>query len=353
MDTLTTLTKRWRSEQLMLPIWWEEGNLYLLDQRAFPFKKEVIHVSSLGILESAIRTMQIRGSGAIGLCGAYGLYLASRDEECTLSSLSEVAQVLISTRPTAINLSKTIHEILKFCEKSDLSLQEAIEQIVVIVLERQLTFERTLGAYGASLIDDGDSVLTHCHSGAYAGSGYGGRALSVIRAAWDMGKKIHVYVSETRPYLQGARITAFELGQLGIPCTLITDSSAAFLMQQGKIQKIVVGSDRVAGNGDLVNKIGTYMHALSANYHGIPFYTATSSHTIDFTLQDGLGCPIEYRDANEVKQIRGVPIALDETKAIYPSFDITPNVLIHGIITEKGVILAPYTKNLQVLKQEN
>jgi methylthioribose-1-phosphate isomerase len=163
-------------------------------------------------------------------------------------------------------------------------------------------------------------------------------------------KDIHVFVSETRPYLQGARITAYELDRLHIPYTVITDSTSGFLMQSGRIQKVVVGSDRVASNGDLINKIGTYMHAIAANYHHIPFYTATSSHTIDFSLPTGNDCEIEYRDGHELTQINGVPITLPSSQVLYPAFDITPHVLLAGIITEKGVVHAPFLTNLQTLR---
>lgn len=348
MNMLDARTEAWNREALMLPIWWQEDSLFLLDQRAFPFEKKVVHITDIDQLCKAIVSMQIRGSGAIGIAGAYGMYLASRSAK-TCEDLESAAGKLIATRPTAINLRKTVEEILQASCNAQGDWRTKLEGSVVAILDRQLAFERKLGSFGAALLADGDSVLTHCNSGAYAGSGYGGRALSVLRSAWEQGKKIHVYVSETRPYLQGARITAFELGQLGIPCTLITDSSSAFLMRSGKIQKVVVGSDRVAGNGDLVNKIGTYMHAIAAHHHQIPFYTATSSHTIDFSLATGDGCPIEFRNQEEVKHIQGVPIALKETQALYPSFDITPNELIAGIITEKGVITAPYSQNLLVL----
>jgi len=349
MDVLETRTTQWEAEHLMLPIYCKGGSLRLIDQRALPFEYVEVEIESVERLCRAIQAMEIRGSGAIGIAGAYGMYLACRLRP-DFQHLQQVANLLKETRPTAINLSKTVDEILVRCQTAKRSIPEAVEEAVLEILDRQLAFERALGSYGAALINDGDAILTHCHSGALAGSGYGGRALSVIRAAWEGGKNIHVYVSETRPYLQGARITTYELGKLGIPHTLITDSSSAFLMSRGSIQRVVVGSDRVTANGDLINKVGSFMHAIVAKYHAVPFYTATSSHTVDFSLAEGKECPIEYRNEDEVKSIRGVRLAPEGTAALYPAFDVTPNDLIAGIITEKGVITAPYRENLQVLK---
>lgn len=346
MEKIEKLTDSWREEKLMLPIWWKQGKICLIDQKALPFKTIVLECKTVNDLAKAITDMTIRGSGAIGIAGAYGMLLTSTKASATYSDMVETANLLKSTRPTAINLSKTVTEILQKCHQNGEDLQESVEQSVIEILIRQLQFEKQLGAYGAEIINDHDSILTHCHSGAMAGSGFGGRALSVIRSAFMQNKDIHVFVSETRPYLQGARITAFELDALKIPYTLITDSSSGFLMRQGKIQKVVVGSDRVAANGDLINKVGTYMHALAASQYDIPFYTATSSHTIDFNLATGDECEIEYRDSKEVKEIFGIPITLQSTQAIYPSFDVTPHALIKGIITEKGIIEAPFISNL-------
>lgn len=352
MDTVEQLAKAWQQQNLLLPIWIDGRTLHVVNQLKLPQTEEIIPVTTIDELATIIRNMTLRGSGAIGTAGAYGMLLAARQTDASSEHIIAAGNVLKSTRPTAVNLMKTVDRIGKAvvgltapeaCEKT--------EQLVAEILQEQLLFERQLGQYGADLIDDGDTVLTHCHSGALAGSGYGGRALSVIRAAWEQGKKIHVFTSETRPYLQGARITAFELKRFGIPHTLITDGMSGYLMELDKIQKVVVGSDRVASNGDLLNKVGTYMHAMAATENGVPFFTATSSHTIDFSLKQGLDIGVEYRDSNEVTHLNGQAIAPEGTNALYPSFDVTPHKFIRGIITEKGVIRPNFAKNLAILAQ--
>lgn len=336
MKKLTMLCQQFRDQNLLLPIWFDEGKLWLIDQLKLPFAETVLEITTVAQLAQAIEKMNIRGSGAIGIAGAYGIYLSALINKGDLGKIKEDGELLKATRPTAINLTKTVNEILSVdFTKGD--VLETIENLVIEILQRQLAFEHRLGEFGADVINDGDTILTHCHSGAMAGSGYGGRALSVIRKAFEQGKNIHVFTSETRPYLQGARITAYELGKFGIPHTLITDNMSGYLMQLGKIQKIVVGSDRVAANGDLINKIGTYMHAVAAKDNGVPFYTATSSHTIDLSLAKASDIKVEFRNMQEVLTLNGQRIAPADTKALYPSFDVTPNRLIAGIITERGV----------------
>ena len=347
MKRMEQLVQRLQEQQLALPIWFENNRLKVLDQKKLPSKEEVYSFSTVNELAEAIRSMTIRGSGAIGICGAYGIFFAALQSNGDENFVKEAGALLKSTRPTAVNLMKTVDEMLTAASGSGADLIEKLEDKAIEVLERQLQFEYQLGEHGASLIEDGDTIMTHCHSGALGGSGYGGRALSVIRTAHEQGKNIHVYTCETRPYLQGARITAYELKKFGIPHTLITDSMSAFCMSQGRIQKVVVGSDRVAANGDLANKIGTYMHALAAKAHQVPFYTATSSHTIDFHTKSGSQIEVEMRAAKEVTHFNGQPTAPEGTHALYPSFDITPNDLISGIITEKGVFTAPYETNLK------
>lgn len=341
-------------KELALPIWFENKSLKVLDQTKLPFSEEVYTLTNVEQLAEAIRGMVIRGSGAIGICGAYGVFLAAIQSNGNVDTIKKAGQLLKNTRPTAVNLMKTVDEMLTVVEGSGESLIAKVEEKAVEILDRQLEFEYQLGEYGAALIEDGDTIMTHCHSGALGGSGYGGRALSVIRKAHEQGKQIHVITCETRPYLQGARITTYELKKFGIPHTLITDNMSGFCMSTGRIQKVVVGSDRVSANGDLANKVGTYMHALAAKEHNIPFYTATSSHTIDFNTVSGSRIEVEMRNSTEVTQLKGVQIAPEGTKALYPSFDITPNHLITGIITEKGVFSAPYETNLKkILKKEN
>lgn len=353
MRRINQLIRKWKEEGLLLPIWMENDRICLINQHALPQKEETLAISEVPVLAEAIKNMTIRGSGAIAIAGAYGFLLAAF-QGGNKDSVLQVGKTLRQTRETAVNLLKTIDE-LSDCVRDyqGTDLAGLVEEKVCDVLERQLCYEKLLGEYGAELICDGDAVLTHCHSGAMAGSGYGGRALSVIRKAHEQGKRIHVYASETRPYLQGARITAYELGKFRIPHTLITDGMSGYLMRKGMIQKVVVGSDRITACGDLINKIGTYMHALAAKANNVPFYTATSSHTIDFAIQSGMDAPVEYRDSNEVTHFSGIPVAAPGTKAIYPSFDVTPSCLIRAIVTEQGIITAPFGESLAVMRVMN
>lgn len=351
MNKIYDLTKQWNEQKLLLPIWFEGGSIRLIDQIKLPFVEEVYNIETVEELGKAIKDMTIRGSGAIGIAGAYGILLAALNSKGNKASIKESGLLLKSTRPTAVNLMKTVDEMLEAVEGyNGNDLLDLLEEKTCEIVVRQLDYEHKLGAYGAELINDGDTILTHCHSGALAGAGYGGRALSVIRTAHEQGKQIHVFTSETRPYLQGARITAYELEKWGIPHTLITDGMSGYLMRLGKIQKVVVGSDRIAANGDLLNKVGTYMHALAAKANNVPFYTATSSHTIDYNLADGMDAEVEFRDEKEVTHLNGHLITEAVTRALYPSFDVTPNALISGIITEKGVMTAPYLDSLLKVK---
>jgi methylthioribose-1-phosphate isomerase len=346
---LAGLVRQFQEQHLLLPIWFENGVVKIIDQRKLPLVEEVYALTEVSQLVQAIHDMTIRGSGALGIAGAYGMYTAALRSRGNPEAVREAGQLLKSSRPTAVNLMKTVDEILLAAQGKGDDFINRIEEKVVEILQRQLAFEHRLGEHGAMLIQDGDTVLTHCHSGALAGSGYGGRALSVIRKAHKQGKQIRVLISETRPYLQGARITVFELKKFGIPHTLITDNMSGYCMSRGMIQKVVVGSDRVAANGDLANKVGTYMHALAAKEHGVPFYAATSSHTVDFHTASGAEIEVEMRHSDEVVQINGQRITPEGTEALYPAFDITPHRFITGIITEKGVITAPFQSNLSVM----
>lgn len=352
MKRFYELTEKWKEEKLILPIWFEDGSIRIIDQIKLPFVEEIYKINTVEELAKAIKSMVIRGSGAIGIAGAYGILLAALNSNGDRKQIKESGAILKSTRPTAVNLMKTVDEMIKDIDNySGSELIEFIKEKVAEIVQRQLGYEYKLGEYGAELINDGDTILTHCHSGALAGAGYGGRALSVIRTAFEQGKDIHVYTSETRPYLQGARITSYELERWKIPHTLITDGMSGYLMRLGKIQKIVVGSDRVAANGDLLNKVGTYMHALAAKANNVPFYTATSSHTIDYDLTNGMDAQVEYRNEKEVTHLNGQLITAEVTRALYPSFDVTPNELVSGIITEKGVMKAPYLESLLKVKE--
>lgn len=353
MDRIQRLNEKWKEEGLLLPIWMSGNRLFIIDQRALPNEAPSIEIREVGDLAKGIKDMAIRGSGAIGISGIYGMLLQLISSKGDKAAVISAGEELKATRPTAINLMKTVNRLIDFAEScSQDELYEAFYDKACDMLEEQLSFEIKLGKNGAELINDGDSILTHCHSGALAGSGFGGRALSVIRTAFLQGKKIHVYTCETRPYLQGARITAYELNKFGIPHTLITDGTSGYLMRIGKINKVIVGSDRVAANGDLINKIGTYMHAVAANKNEIPFYTATSSHTIDFRLKQGMDIGVEYREGNEVTHFNGQLITAKDTQALYPAFDVTPNEMISGIITEEGIIKYPYEIGLSKLRRK-
>ena len=351
MRRIDQLMQKWKEEGLLMPIWTEGNHLCMVDQLKLPKEAPVVEITEVSRLARAIKDMSIRGSGAIGIAGVYGMLLEAMNTNGDKEAVIRAGLALKATRPTAVNLMKTVDGLISFienCPKEE--FYDLFEERACEILEEQLEFERQLGRNGAEVIEDGDTILTHCHSGALAGSGFGGRALSVIRTAHLQGKKIHVYTCETRPYLQGARITAYELEKFGIPHTLITDGMSGYLMRLGKIQKVVVGSDRVAANGDLINKVGTYMHALAARENGVPFYTATSSHTIDFSLKKGMDMGVEYRPGSEVTHLNGQLITTADTQALYPAFDVTPNEMISGIITEAGVIRAPYTENLAKLR---
>ena len=298
----------------------------------------------------AIRSMQIRGSGAIGCAGAFGAYLAVRHDPSRTEGWLASTSALRNARPTAIILQTAVTEVLQAAASADPSFRlEAAASAASGFFLRQLSMERAIGKFGAECIPEGSTILTHCNSGALAGAGYGGRALSVIRAAAEAGKRIRVISQETRPYLQGARITAWELVQLKIPVQLATDGMAGALMEKGLVQVCVVGSDRVAANGDLVNKVGTYLVALAAGEHGVPFYTASTRYNVDLTCPSGDQIPIEMRSGEEVLTYLGNPISVPGVSGIYPAFDITPARLLSGIITEKGVLHAPFEEALAEL----
>jgi methylthioribose-1-phosphate isomerase len=337
-------------QHLMAPIWPEKDGVVIIDQIKLPFLREEIFIRTSAEMAAAIRDMQIRGSGAIGCSGALGAYLIVRSQPDNPAEWERQAGLLRESRPTAVALSLAIDEVLQAAQNRSDTLEAAAEAAAAFV-ERQLAMERAIGHYGAAVIPDGATILTHCHSGALAGAGYGGRALSVIRAAAETGKHIQVISQETRPYLQGARITVWELKQLGIPATLITDGMSGAIMETGRVDVCVVGSDRLAMNGDLANKVGTYLIALAAREHHIPFYTATTRYNVDPDCGSGADIPIEFREPSEVLRMQGQPITVEGINALYPAFDITPAHLLTGIITEQGVLQAPFEPELRELIQ--
>lgn len=347
-STLDTLARRVQEEDLLAPLWPEGEGISLIDQTKLPFVRDVLQITTADQMAEAIKEMRIRGSGAIGCAGALGAYLAVRQKPEEPESWSNITLTLHEARPTAVALSTAVDEVLAAAREADDPLQTAAAMAASFV-ERQLQMERAIGRHGHTVIPDGATVLTHCHSGALAGAGYGGRALSVIRAAVEAGKEIEVIAQETRPYLQGARITAWELIQLGIPVTLITDGMSGALMETGRVHVCVVGSDRLAINGDLANKVGTYLVALAAREHKIPFYTATTRYNVDPYCSSGKEIPIELREAKEVLCVQGRSITVEGVQALYPAFDITPAELIAGIITEVGLLEKPFEEKLYAL----
>lgn len=324
-------------------IYWRDGTVVLIDQRLLPHKLRYLRLRTAGQVARAIREMAVRGAPAIGVAAAMGLALTAhrtktRNRERLLEELRRSYELLKSTRPTAVNLFWALERVMRAAESAsdaDEVRRRVIEEALRIA-EEDVEVNRRIGENGANLIDDGDRILTHCNAGALATAGYG-TALGVIRSAFSQGKKIMVYACETRPRLQGARLTVWELIREGIPVKLITDNMAAFLMQRGEVDKVIVGADRIlAKTGHVINKIGTLSHAISARYYGIPFLVAAPFSSIDFksALEDVV---IEERDPREVLYIDGVRIAPRGVEVWNPAFDITPPELVTYIVTERGV----------------
>jgi methylthioribose-1-phosphate isomerase len=335
-------------------IQWTGEGVVMIDQTRLP--REVVFVTcrTYEDVAQAIRSMVIRGAPAIGVAAAMGVALgvAAGDGTSFHQTLDRVCGILAQTRPTAVNLFWAI-ERMKILA---LSLEgRPMEEIRARLIEEarrihaeDIAINRAIGANGAPLIPDGKHVLTHCNAGALATAGYG-TALGVIRAAVEAGKKIAVYAGETRPFLQGARLTAWELQQDGIPTTLITDNMAGHFLRAGGISCVVVGADRIAGNGDVANKIGTYSVAVLAKENGVPFYVAAPISTLDLTLEHGGKIPIEERAAGEVTHVYGVQVAPDGIAVANPAFDVTPNKYVTAIITENGVAYPPFVESLRRL----
>jgi len=332
---------------------WEEGVLRLIDQRLLPEKLEYVECRNVEDVFNAIRSLQVRGAPAIGVTAAFGVVLAVKDAKDTqeiLSAVDKACQYLSKSRPTAVNLFWALDRMKNLAYKnSSLSggaLKQLLEEEAQKIFEEDWQICSRIGANGASLIKDDMNIITHCNAGGLATTGYG-TALAVLYKAWEEGKRFHVYVDETRPVLQGARLTAWELIRSGIPTTLICDNMAGYLMQQGKIDLAVVGADRIAANGDTANKIGTYSLACLANMHDVPFYIAAPTSTFDLTLPSGDSIPIEERDSEEIIYIGTSQIAPKDVKVYNPAFDVTPSKLISGIITEVGIACPPYEKSLR------
>ena len=322
---------------------WEGKTLYLLDQTKLPVEEIWLPYTDYRPVADAIRTMVVRGAPAIGVTAAYAYCLAALAGE----DLKQAKTVLAASRPTAVNLFWALDRMERKADDCGDNPETLIAEAIAIHQE-DVAMCKAMGLYGASVVPDHAHILTHCNAGALATGGYG-TALGVIRAAHEQGKVDMVYADETRPLLQGARLTAYELVTDHIPATLIADNMAASLMAKGKIDMVVVGCDRMAANGDFANKIGTYSVAVNAHHHGVPFYVALPCSTIDLTIPDGSGIPIEERDKNEVRTLYGVQTAPATVEVYNPAFDVTPHSLVAGIITEKGIIYPPFQENLKRL----
>jgi methylthioribose-1-phosphate isomerase len=334
---------------------WTGDALLLLDQRVLPVEETVLRYTDAAGVADAIRTMVVRGAPAIGVAAAFGLVLSVRSEGEANRPWREAflaaAEMLGKTRPTAVNLFWAIERMRRAASTLPDDPGEArkkLEREAVAICEEDVDANRRIGEHGARLIPGGSSVLTHCNAGALATAGYG-TALGVVRAAVSAGKKIHVYVDETRPFLQGARLTAWELLKDGIPCTLITDNTAAKLLRDGKIQAAIVGADRIARNGDVANKIGTYGVAVLCRAHKVPFFVAAPCSTIDPAIRTGKGIPIEERDGKEVTHFMGKRVAPEGVTVYNPAFDVTPARYVTAIVTEKGVLRPPFYRAIRDL----
>jgi methylthioribose-1-phosphate isomerase len=327
----------------MSHIVWRGDALELLDQRLLPRETKFVVCRSAHEVAVAIRDMVVRGAPAIGVSAAYGLALAARSGEDVLAAAAE----LRASRPTAVNLAWAVERMLGVwrggSQPADAGALAAEAQRI---FDQDIESNRRLGRFGAELLGARSTVLTHCNAGALATAGYG-TALGVIRAAIEGGKQVAVFADETRPYLQGARLTAWELQRDGIDVTLITDSMAGHFFQQGKFDAVVVGADRIAANGDTANKIGTYTLAVLAGAHGVPFYIAAPASTVDLDCPNGAAIPIEERSSREVTEIGGASIAPEGVPARHPAFDVTPARLITAIITDRGVLRPPYEEALR------
>lgn len=337
-------------------MFWADGVLNILDQTKLPGQTEYIKAGDVKTVAEAICRLSVRGAPAIGAAAAYGLVIGAQavnttDKEEFWAELEKVRAELAATRPTAVNLNWALNRLLAVAEKhSDLDV-DGIKQLLLAeahkIFNEDIETNHKIGEHGQRLIPPGAGILTHCNAGALATAGFG-TALGVIRAAHKQGKNIHVYAGETRPLLQGARLTTWEMMQENIPVTLITDNMAGYLMAQGKVDLVLVGADRIAANGDVANKIGTYGLAVLAQAHNIPFYVAAPASTLDFNLPSGDYIPVEERDRNEVTEIAGKPVAPAGVQTWNPAFDITPNKLVTAIITGQGVVRQPYVENLCV-----
>ena len=342
---------------VITPIRRDGNDVVMLDQRRLPFDEVYVRCATAAEVADAIRSMVIRGAPAIGVAAAFGMAveghrLSEAEFDCGMAAARER---LAASRPTAVNLfwalDRMVQKLAAF-NGSHAAKLAAMDAEAQRIYDEDLRTNRAIGRHGAELVPSSATILTHCNAGGLATAGYG-TALGVIRAAVEAGKQVHVIADETRPYLQGARLTAWECVKEGIGVTLIADSAAGHLIAQGRVDLVVVGADRVAANGDAANKIGTYQVAVLCHRHNVPFYVAAPLSTIDMAIADGSAIPIENRPADEVTCMFGHPVAPLGVQVENPAFDVTPAELIHGIITERGVARAPFVTSLAALMKRD
>lgn len=338
---------------MLSPVRFTQDTLVLLDQRRLPGETVWVDCTTWQDVQNAIRRMVVRGAPAIGVAAAFGMALAARAGD----RLEDAARGLKDARPTAVNLSWATDRMLARADRSGAcaqaadqvgTLYEALVAEATAIAAEDLAMCKAIGAAGAALLPEGATVMTHCNAGALATAGYG-TALGVVRAAHEAGKGIRVIACETRPLLQGARLTAWELKEDGIPVTLITDSMAAHVMRTQKVQAIIVGADRIARNGDSANKIGTYGLSVLARHHGIPFYVAAPASTVDLSTPAGDAIVIEERDADEVRMMAGVRVAPEDVDVLNPAFDVTPHQHITALVLDAGIVYPPFEESLRAI----
>jgi methylthioribose-1-phosphate isomerase len=344
----------------MRPVEWRDGTALLVDQRKLPLEERIIEARDVDTIVRAIRSMAVRGAPLIGIVASYGLAIAAANSEARgpkalLKELDREAARLVASRPTAVNLAWAVQRVVTAAAEASVGAtgRRGVEAIRRATLDSAFAVAReeevscdAIGRFGAELVPDVANVLTHCNTGALATGGIG-TAQGVITTAFRDGKKIHVWVDETRPVLQGARLTAWELQRAGVPMSLVADTAPGSLMARGLVDLVVVGADRIAANGDVANKVGTYQLAVLSAHHGIPFFVAAPLSTVDLATSSGRDIPIENRNPDEVTVPLGVRFAPEGTWAVNPAFDVTPAALVTAIVTDRGVARAPYRSSLR------
>ena len=337
---------------------YKDGKVRLIDQTRLPLEEVYVECDNYQDVARAIKVMQVRGAPAIGVTAAMGVALGAKSIKAKdfaefYKEFVKICDHLSGTRPTAVNLFWAIERMKSVTDRNRNKpvdyIKDVLEKEAVKIREEDISINKAMGNYGQELIEDGDTILTHCNAGALATAGEYGTALGVIKVAHEKGKKIKVYADETRPFLQGARLTAWELVKEGIPVRLITDNMAGYFMGKGEIDKVIVGADRIAANGDTANKIGTYSLSILAKEHNIPFYVAAPLSTIDIKISDGSKIPIEERNSQEVTHLNSKRIAPEGVEVVNPAFDVTPHKYISAIITEKGIIKPPFLDSIKNL----